>query len=43
MPSFPFDVRGYIENTTNIEYLKEEDSILIENAYFVNLQKDFYV
>lgn len=26
MPSFPFDVRGYIENTTNIEYLKEEET-----------------
>ncbi|MCP4404149.1 MAG: hypothetical protein GY801_43435 [bacterium] len=30
--SFPFDVRGYIENTTNLEYVKEEERILLLNA-----------
>lgn len=35
--SFAFDVRGYIENTTTVEYLKEDEEEILLNAGRVRL------
>jgi hypothetical protein len=35
--AFPFELQGYIENTTNVEYLKDDDETILLNALRVRL------